>query len=306
MAKLKVISYFSYKGGAGRSTLAYNTIPILAKDHLHPTKDHPLIIIDTDLDSCGMSYLLGVDGDVKDDCCTQDLLKNGLKSLERPEHIWEHPNFKNLFAVGDRFGYDKESILFLAAKDVKDVDDQGNYSDTNNPFVEKLKNFIDVCKYYKVPAVILDAAVGNNASANATNQVSNTVVCCMRPTIQFVNGTVRFLKSLENGGSFDGRKKIIAVPNVIPQEEVVVDDKKYPDYAITRITTQFKMLTANLPEDSDITYNLEMLDKNAFGIPAVKSFMWREGQLATQDDLNDNEKLALERYKKLAAVIANC
>ena len=172
--------------------------------------------------------------------------------------------------------------------------------------MEKLKNFIDVCKYYKVPAVILDAAVGNNASANATNQVSNTVVCCMRPTIQFVNGTVRFLKSLENGGSFDGRKKIIAVPNVIPQEEVVVDDKKYPDYAITRITTQFKMLTANLPEDSDITYNLEMLDKNAFGIPAVKSFMWREGQLATQDDLNDNEKLALERYKKLAAVIANC
>ena len=66
------------------------------------------------------------------------------------------------------------------------------------------------------------------------------------------------------------------------------------------------MLTANLPEDSDITYNLEMLDKNAFGIPAVKSFMWREGQLATQEDLNENEKLALERYKKLAAVIANC
>lgn len=306
MAKLKVISYFSYKGGAGRSTLAYNTIPILAKDHLHPTKDHPLIIIDTDLDSCGMSYLLGVDADVKDDCCTQDLLKNGLKSLERPEYIWQHPNFKDLFPVGDRFGYDKESILFLAAKDVKNVDDQGNYSDTNNPFVEKLRNFIDVCKYYKVPAVILDAAVGNNASANATNQVSNTVVCCMRPTIQFVNGTVRFLKSLENGGSFDGRKKIIAVPNVIPQEEVVVDDKKYPDYAITRITTQFKMLTANQQEDSDITYILDMLDKNAFGIPAVKSFMWREGQLATQAELNDNEKLALERYKKLAAVIANC
>ena len=78
MASIKVISYFSYKGGAGRSTLAYNTIPILAKYHLHPTKDHPIIIIDTDLDSCGMSYLLGVDADVKDDCCTQDLLKNGL------------------------------------------------------------------------------------------------------------------------------------------------------------------------------------------------------------------------------------
>lgn len=306
MARLKVISYFSYKGGAGRSTLAFNTIPILAAEHLHPTKDHPIIIIDTDLDSCGMSYLLGVDTDVKDDCCTQDLLKNGLKSLERPEYIWQHPNFKDLFAVGDRFGYDKESILFLAAKDVKNVDDQGNYNDSNNPFVEKLKNFIDVCKYYKVPAVILDAAVGNNATANATNQVSNVVVCCMRPTIQFVNGTVRFLKALEQGGSFDGRKKIIAVPNVIPQEEVVVDGKKYPEYAIKRITTQFKMLTENIQDDSDITYNLEMLDEREFGIPAVKSFMWREGQLATQTELNDNEKLALERYRKLAAVISNC
>lgn len=303
MAKLKVISYFSYKGGAGRSTLAFNTIPILANEHFHPTKEHPIIIIDTDLDSCGMSYLLGVDADVKDDCCTQDLLKNGLKTPDKPEFIWQHPNFKDLFAVGDRFGYDKESILFLAAKDVKNVDDQGNYSDANNPFVEKLKNFIRLCEYYKVPAVILDAAVGNNATANATNQVSKIVVCCMRPTIQFVNGTVRFLKTLEQGGSFDGRKKIIVVPNVIPQEEVVVDDMQYPDYAITRIRSQFKPLEQ---EDADITYNLEMLDKSEFGIPAVKSFMWREGQLYTQAELNDNEKLALERYKKLAAIISNC
>lgn len=306
MARLKVISFFSYKGGAGRSTLAYNTIPLLAKEHLHPTKEHPIIIIDTDLDSCGMSYLLNVDADVRDDCCTQDLLKNGLKSLERPEFIWQHPNFKDLFAVGDHFGYDKESILFLAAKDVKNVDDQGNYNDANNPFEERLRNFINLCKYYKVPAVILDAAVGNNATANATNQVSNTVVCCMRPTIQFVNGTVRFLKALEQCGSFDGHKKIIAVPNVIPQEEVVVDGKKYPDYAIQRITTQFNMLKDNAPEDSGITYNLDMLDKKEFGIPAIKSFMWREGQLCTQEELNDNEQVALERYKKLAAIISNC
>ncbi len=303
MARLKVISYFSYKGGAGRSTLAFNTIPILAKEHLHPTKDHPIILIDTDLDSCGMSYLLGVDGDVKDDCCTQDLLENGLKTQTPPEYIWQHPNFKDMFAVGDRFGCEKESILFLPAKDVKNVGDQSNYNDAKHPFADALKQFIKVCKEYQVPAVILDAAVGNNATANATNQVSNIVVCCMRPTIQFVNGTVRFLKALERGGSFDGRKKIIAVPNVIPQDEVEVDGKRYPDYAIDRITSQFKMLAAN---ETNITYNLEMLDKNAFGIPAVKSFMWREGQLATQSDLNDNEKLALDRYKKLAEVISNC
>ena len=306
MAKLKVISFFSYKGGAGRSTLAFNVIPILANEHLRPTKEHPLIIIDTDLDSCGMSYLLGVDADVKDDCCTQDLLKNGLKVLDYPEHIWQHPNFKDLFRVGDRFGYDKDAILFLAAKDVKNVEDRGNYNDANNPFEDKLRDFLECCAYYNVAAVIMDAAVGNNATANATNQVSNIVVCCMRPTIQFVNGTVRFLRILETGGSFDGRKKIIAVPNVIPQEEVEVDGKRYPDYAVDRITSQFKMLANDVPEDMKITYNLEMLDKNEFGIPAVKSFMWREGQLYTQADRNENEEKALQRYKKLAAIISNC
>ena len=208
--------------------------------------------------------------------------------------------------MGDRFGYDKDAILFLAAKDVKNVEDRGNYNAANNPFEDKLRDFLECCDYYNVAAVIMDAAVGNNATANATNQVSNIVVCCMRPTIQFVNGTVRFLRILETGGSFDGRKKIIAVPNVIPQEEVEVDGKRYPDYAVDRITSQFKMLANDVPEDMKITYNLEMLDKNEFGIPAVKSFMWREGQLYTQADRNENEEKALQRYKKLAAIISNC
>ena len=40
---MKIISYFSYKGGAGRSTLAYNTIPLIARNHLHPTKENPIV-----------------------------------------------------------------------------------------------------------------------------------------------------------------------------------------------------------------------------------------------------------------------
>ena len=60
MTETKTISYFSYKGGAGRSTLAYNTIPLLANNHFRPTKESPMIILDMDIDSCGMSYLLGV------------------------------------------------------------------------------------------------------------------------------------------------------------------------------------------------------------------------------------------------------
>lgn len=309
MATTKVISYFSYKGGAGRSTLAYNTIPILAAEHLHPTREHPIVILDMDIDSCGMSYLLEVENEIRDDCCVQKLLSEGCNSSAKPATIREHPDFKNLCAVGKKFGYpDNEAILFLPAKDVKNVDINGNtnYSDANNPFKNALDSFIEVCKYYQVPAVILDAAVGNNATANATNQVSNIIVCCMRPTTQFVNGTIRFLETLDSDVvTVSGRKKIVVVPNVVPQEKVIIDGHKYPDLAIDRIFNKFRPLLADRDEFDDITYEIGMMDEDEFGIPAVKSFMWREGQLYTQEELNDNEALVLERYKKLAKLISN-
>ena len=47
---MKIISYFSYKGGAGRSTLAYNTIPILASEYFRPTKESPMIVVDMDIE----------------------------------------------------------------------------------------------------------------------------------------------------------------------------------------------------------------------------------------------------------------
>ena len=73
---MKTVSFFSYKGGAGRSTLAYNVIPLLAKNHLQPTAEEPMIVVDTDVDSCGMSYLLGAEDKVTEDNCVQYLLGN--------------------------------------------------------------------------------------------------------------------------------------------------------------------------------------------------------------------------------------
>lgn len=309
MTNTKVISYFSYKGGAGRSTLAFNTIPILAAQHLRPTKYTPLIIVDMDIDSCGMSYLLEVENEITDENCVQHLLNSGC-DVECKSTIFEHPTFKNLCRVGNKFGYpDNDAILFMPAKDIKNVDINGNsnYGDANNPFKPRLQSFIDICKEYDVPAVIFDSAVGNNATANAANQVANIIVCCMRPTTQFVNGTVRYLESLDSddnsplGGGF---KKIVVVPNVVPQDSLVIDNQKYPEIAINRILDKFRPLLAGRDESDEITYNIEMLNEDEFGIPAVKSFMWREGQLYTQAELNDeNEAIVLERYKKLAAII---
>lgn len=305
----KVISYFSYKGGAGRSTLAYNTIPLLARNHLRPTKEAPIIVVDMDIDSCGMSYLLDVaNEEIKEDACVQYVLREGCDP-GRAASISDHATLKKLIPVGNKFGYPvNEAILFLPAKDIKNVDTAGNfnYGDSNSPFLSSLQSFIDVCESYNVPAVIFDSAVGNQATANVANQLANVIVCCMRPTTQFVDGTARYLESLDSDSGSPlggGRKKIVLVPNVVPQEHVVIDNHNYPDMAIKRIRIRLNHIINDRDEDDDIIYNTDMLDINEFGIPAVKSFMWREGQLATQAELNENEELVLRRYEKLAAIM---
>ena len=310
MAKTKVITFFSYKGGAGRSTLAYNIIPLIAdKDHLNATKEHPIIILDMDIDSCGMSYLLDVIDQITADNNVQSFLDNKGCDSVITASISDHPTFKNLCKVGKKFGLDDdEAVLFMPAKDVTNVDHNGspNYSDAGNPFKKYLSSLKETCQVYGVPAVIFDCAVGNNATANAANQVADIVLCCLRPTTQFVNGTVRFLKTLDTDSEspwVGGRKKIIIVPNVVPTENVVIDDQRYPARAIQNMINRFDDLLRGKDEYDDITYDTTLIDEEEFGIPAVKSFMWREGQLCTQKELSSDEETALKRYRKLTDIV---
>lgn len=300
---MKTISFFSYKGGAGRSTLAYNVIPILAKHHFQPTAESPMIIVDTDVDSCGMSYLLKAEDKVTDTNCIQHLLGNRFDP-RRYDSIEEHPFLSQLIPVGRVFGYDDDNaILLLPAKDNKNIgsDSSSNYADTDSSFGEPLRAFLTICERdFDVPAVIFDSSVGNTATANVTNDAADIIVCCMRPTIQFVNGTRRHFFGWENFEKPFSDKHIIFVPNVIPQNEVVIDNARYPDSAISKIRIDF---TTAFGDSILNKYYFDMLNPEEFGIPAVNRFMWREDMLFGKSDLNDNEKIALGRYRKLAGII---
>ncbi len=304
---MKVISFFSYKGGAGRSTLAYNVIPLLAANHIKPTAESPMIVVDTDVDSCGMSYLLRAEDKVTDTNCLQYLLHNGIDT-KNYDSISDHPFLGQLIPVGNAFGYGiNEAILLLPAKDNKNIDKdaKSNYSDTNNSFFEKLNSFINVCeRRFDVPAIVLDSSVGNTATANISNYAANVVVCCMRPTIQFVNGTRRFFTAVEDGDKSIGEEKtVIFVPNVIPKYSTTINGVQYPGFAVDKINNNFESSFGG--DDLRHNYILDMLDREEFGIPAVDRFMWQEDQLFAidKDKLMDDEKVALERYKKLARII---
>ena len=141
--KTKVISYFSYKGGAGRSTLAYNTVPLLVNEHIKPTKESPVVIVDLDIDSCGLSYLLGVQADqIRDDACVQHVLANGCNPDPMNAHIYEADLLKEMIPVGNKLGYEiNEAVLFLPAKDIKNVKKTNNYDDDN--FCEYMAQIIN-------------------------------------------------------------------------------------------------------------------------------------------------------------------
>ena len=302
---MKTISFFSYKGGAGRSTLAYNVIPILAAEYFQPTADNPIIVVDTDVDSCGMSYLLHAEDKVTEENCVQTVLSGNFDSTPTFS-IQDQPFLSKLIPVGNAYGYEEnEVILLLPAMDNKNIgkDSKSNYSEEGSgTFDGALKRFLKLCDDYDIPAVIFDSSVGNTALANVSNNASEIILCVMRPTTQFVNGTRRYLLGLENGEKMFSDKHCILVPNVIPQNEVVINGLRYPDAAVSKIRTDF---TTDFEDSIGNTYHFDMLDPDEFGIPAVNRFLWLEDALFTkpESELNDNELIALQRYRKLARLI---
>lgn len=314
---MKTIAFFSYKGGAGRSTLAYNIIPILAEEYYKPTADCPIIVVDMDIDSCGMSYLLEVETAVTDKNNVQYLLGNGCDKV-RVRNIKDHPFLKNLIPVGNAYGYeDNDAILLLPAKDGLNIRENttSNYSDGGSPLTRSFQSFLDVCdNFFDIPLVIIDSAVGNQATANVSIEVSDSIVCCMKPTIQFVNGTKRYLCGLE-GIKYDNEKSdeaeklrnislgknIIVVPNVVPQNPLTINGLEYPGFAVENVKRDFKKFFKD--EERNHNYYFDMLEGEIFGIPAIERFMWREDRLYKNTSLTDFEKTVLGRYKKLAQLI---
>ena len=51
-----VVSFHSYKGGSCRSSTCINSLPFLV-EQLGANAEHPILVVDTDIDSQGLTYL---------------------------------------------------------------------------------------------------------------------------------------------------------------------------------------------------------------------------------------------------------
>ncbi len=79
-------TFYSYKGGSGRSTTCVNTVQHLIRT-LKADKDHPILIVDADLESAGLTYFFNCDkvfvDDFNDTVHTTKIFKSSSSALPK-------------------------------------------------------------------------------------------------------------------------------------------------------------------------------------------------------------------------------
>lgn len=290
---MKTITFYSYKGGAGRSSTTLNTLPYLVKS-LKASANAPILVLDMDLDSAGMTYLLGLDIHFKG--------RYDVKSFLMGEETWSensvgaldaHEFYQKFVPVGEILGVDNEAVMFLGVDDAKPVDNN-QMDGTKEGVFNKFSRF---CRKNGVKAVVIDSSAGDQFSALLSTSAANDIVCCMRPTMQFRIGTFNYLHRLSEKTS---EKRIILLPTVVPNADKEIDGEMQRLKAINNIAERVEDLSID-----DVC--MDFVNEESFGINEVERFKWKEGvlyKIGQESTLSADEKMATARYEKLANVIA--
>ncbi len=286
------VSFFSYKGGSGRTSLLYNTLPFIA-EKLGASNEEPIVVIDLDIDSKGLSYLLGV----KSEFNARDILKGNLP-YSVSKDIGSHPFFTALAPVGSDVGLPREkdgAVLFASAHATKDENKYLNNSDNFDSSQVSLKTLNRLCSDMHCKAIIMDAPAGGQVSGRAALNISRKIVTVMRITKQFREGTYEFLS--EKSADYTD-KEFILVPNAVP-------DDSGTKYSVEKMIDEIEGRAKQSVQNGN-TLNTAMLrNSSSFGINEVRSFKFEESNLKKEkyDALLPDEKAALESFRKLSEEI---
>lgn len=308
------LSYFSYKGGSGRSSLAYNTLPFIA-EKLNATPEHPIIVVDLDIDSAGLSILLCGDKLKKGDLVPPLTTDRLLDSEQNPfaKHIGEpaqaDPKFTNLdtykrfINVGFELGLESNpSVLFVPIVPGQNIRNTFNMNST-----DVINEFVRMCRNYGARAVIFDTPAGDQVVARGAINASDVLLVCLRITKQHREGTADFLdrKLRDIGG-----RKVVIVPNAVPNihEDFYIDGIKYNFQAVKEsMISRYKTIVDNSDENEFIG---DMLENGYYGIPEVKRFRFQEGilydikkRLRPGVSLMEDEERAYDAYEHLADIV---
>lgn len=290
------ISFFSYKGGAGRTSLLFNTLPFLA-EKLKATEKEPIIVIDLDLDSKGLSYLVEKDSGIN---AIQVLRGDDAIGFKQQGNILEHPFFSKLVPIGARVGLNPSldrSILFISAhpKDgARFLTENGNNYDGSNI---SLKTLNRLCGNFNCKAIVMDCPAGNQLAAEMSLSIAHKIVLTMRITRQFRKGSEEFLR--DKSSEFAGKEYII-VPNAVPKTDGTI-------FNLQSIMENIALLAKNAVGNSG-RLNLSLLENGKTGINEVNLFKFKEESLKKESNertLTEDETAAVQMYNLLAEELSN-
>ncbi len=281
-----IISFFSYKGGAGRTSVLLNTLPLIAKE-LKASAEEPIVVADLDIDSKGLSFLL----DKKREPCAY----NAIDVLKGRTGLEVNTFFDGLISVGKRLGLqDDKAVLFITAHPQNDGNrylGNGSNIDASNISLRSLEK---KCIKRNCKALILDTPSGNQLAGIAGLDISSHVVVVMRITGQFREGTEEFLTAVNT--KYSG-KKFVVVPNAVP-------DDTDTGYSVENMVKNISSSVKTILKSSN-SVNTTLLDNGNYGIPEVRQFKFREMNLYAERELNgrvlrDDELVAIKGYEVLA------
>ncbi|MCR5348959.1 MAG: hypothetical protein K6E59_05075 [Bacilli bacterium] len=292
---MKKAVFFSYKGGSGRSSTLANVVPFLFEGESKPSKEHPVILVDMDLDSTGLTILCGKSKEVESN-------PNAFTVSDVLEEGFSYDQQGLLMPVGKVFGQEPESVLLLPARpgDYKGRDNSSKSVGANA--ASHLKSFTKIWEKYGGYAIIFDSSSGDQETATQSVLNSNLIVCCMRPTTQFLEGTVSYFKRLS---SQCPSINVLIVPTAVPQQEYVLDGRTYPQQAKATILNRFQ---AEFEDDESLYFDYGAIRRSSgvsFGVPLVRRFQWEECILkATQSDSKNQDEIdAMGTYRYIAEKI---
>ncbi|MDE6504308.1 MAG: hypothetical protein K2L42_00365 [Clostridia bacterium] len=315
---MAVISFYSYKGGSGRTTTTLNTLYYIIQE-TRPKSSSPLIIVDADNESYGMSMLLR---DTEKYCPPEVSLQGlGVRAQQdtftssgnpRDWRSYEKLN-KYFIPVGNYFTNDIENdAVLLLRSDVTPAEQRASWETVfamNNSTGKESRNLtaaldkMNLCDC----TVVFDTPSGTQDMATFSLDNSDYIVCCMRPSVQFEKGTrLCFSKFIEKWTKTGNEKNIIFCPSAVPFRQMNIDSKVYPAHYTATLFASFREQMEIKAHASRGTVNIiwDMKEGVVPGIPEVDRFKWQECCLAKIGGDKEDERLAKEKYQKLARILA--
>src|SRR4029077_1342184 len=162
-SELKKICFYSFKGGAGRTVCTANVSAFLAQE-LSATAKRPALLIDLDLDSAGLTILLGQRNKFEEKKWSMYGILKGDMSFD-VDPVREEFFSKRAVDVSAELGADIGTVRFIGSEVVGASD----ISITDGDALDRMDDLVGRIEERGIGTIIMDSASGWQQAARISH-----------------------------------------------------------------------------------------------------------------------------------------